>query len=579
MRRFSIRTVAVGTTLVLLTSGGCSSNPGRQAEQNSGNQQSFSIRNAEHSDAPAPEVPGAKNGGVITNLSPADFPSIDPAQISVDNEYVAADLLFRTLTATRETGANGLEVVGDLATNAGESTDGGRTWKYTLRNGVKYEDGRPITTRDIAYGLARSFSTELALGTRVLQQWLAGSDDYNKDYKGPYAGGSDVPPNVEVPDDRTIVFTFDRPRPHLPFLAATSYTAPVPKDKDTRERYGSQPVASGPYRVDSYVREQRLVLRRNTSWDAATDPVRHQYVDGFDFVFGPTPEQISERLIADRGDDQTATTSWPTAPEVLPQIVDNPAVRQRVTEGPTATVQYLYINTRRVTDLKVRQALNYAIDRDAYVKSRGGPLVSESVTTILPPLVPGFQNFNAYDGGPSGDVEKAKQLLDGRTIDLTYATGGNAVSQRRALAAKTALERAGFRITLQTIDLETYYEQVSNPNSPFDLVIGGFTGVWPDGTLFVREQFDGRQIREGGRNLSFFNEPAVNDRIDQLIAETDQSKAVDGWGKLDREIMEKYAPVVPLTSFRSFTLSGSRVGGIYLSLEVGLPLLRNAYVK
>ncbi len=577
MRRLSIRTAA-GAALLLVVSGGCTSNPGRQAEQNSGNQKPFSITIAENSDAPAPDVPGAKEGGVITNLSPSDFPSIDPAQISPDNEYVVAELLFRTLTATRETGQNGLEVVGDLATNAGESTDGGRTWKFTLREGLKYEDGRPITTRDIAYGLARSFSPQLALGPRMLQQWLAGSDDYNKDYKGPYAGGSDVPPNVEVPDDRTIVFTFDRPRPQLPFLAATSYTAPVPKDKDTRERYGARPVASGPYRVESYVREQRLVLRRNASWSAATDPVRHQYVDGFDFAFGITPLQISERLVADRGADQTATTSWPTASEVLPRIVDNPAVMRRVTEGPTATVQYLYINTRRVTDLKVRQALNYAVDRQAFVKAQGGPVSSEPATTILPPLVPGFDRYNAYDGGPSGDPEKARQLLGGRTVELTFASGGATVS-RRALAVTTALERAGFRIKLQPLDLETYYEQVSNPGSPFDLVIGGFSGVWPDGTLFLREQFDGRQIRQGGFNLSLFGEPAVDDRIDQLLAQTDQGAAIDGWAKLDREIMEKHAPVVPLRYARSFTLSGSRVAGIYLGLAVGLPSLRNAYVK
>jgi peptide/nickel transport system substrate-binding protein len=253
-------------------------------------------------------------------------------------------------------------------------------------------------------------------------------------------------------------------------------------------------------------------------------------------------------------------------------------VRRRVTEGPTATVQYLYINTRRVTDLKVRQALNYAVDRQAFIKAQGGPVTSEPATTILPPLIPGFDRYNTYDGGSSGDPEKARQLLGGRTVELTFASGGAAVS-RRALAVTTALERAGFRIKLQSLDLQTYYEQVSRPGSPFDLVIGGFSGVWPDGTLFLREQFDGRQIRGGGFNLSFLDEPVVNDRIDQLLAETDQGEAVDGWAKLDREIMEKHAPVVPLRYARSFTLSGSRVGGIYLGLAVGLPSLRNAYVK
>jgi peptide/nickel transport system substrate-binding protein len=559
---------------------GCTTNPGSRSDQNGEDHKPFSVTFARNSDAPAPDVPGAKNGGVITDLSPSDFQSIDPAQISTTNEVILSDLLYRTLTASRETGTGGLEVVGDLATNAGESTDGGRTWTYTLRAGLKYEDGRPITARDVAYGLARSYAPQLALGGRLLQQWLAGSDNYNKDYKGPYGDEPDMPPNVEVRDDRTIVFTFDRPRPYFPYLlAATSSTAPVPKDKDTRERYGGRPVASGPYRVASYLRGQRLVLQRNTFWDATTDAVRHQYVDGFDFVFGQTPLQISERLIANRGPDQTATTSWPTAPEMVPRVVNDPAARKRVTEGSTGTVQYLYINTRRVTDLKVRQALNYAIDRQALVKAQGGPVLSEPATTILSPLIPGYQQYNAYDGGSSGDPEKARQLLGGRTVELTYAHGNTPVSQRRALVVKTALERAGFRITLQPLDQQTYYAQVSKPGNPYDLIGGGISGVWPDGTLFVRSQFDGRQIRVGGVNLSLFNDSSVNARIDSLLAETDHDKAVAGWATLDREIMEKHAPVIPLTHIRTFTLSGSRVGGANLSLAVGLRSLRSVYVK
>src|SRR5262249_55580342 len=159
-----------------------------------------------------------------------------------------------------------------------------------------------------------------------------------------------------------------------------------------KEEYGKDPVASGPYQVDSYDVGEKLVLKRNPAWDAATDPLRHQYPDGFEFVTAGSPAQISQRLIADQGPDQTATTGASVTPELLAQVTDHPDVAKRVTEGPTGSVQLLYINVKRVTDLSVRQALNYAIDRDSFNKAMGGPAIATPATTLLSPVIPGYQN-------------------------------------------------------------------------------------------------------------------------------------------------------------------------------------------
>jgi peptide/nickel transport system substrate-binding protein len=569
------RSSALVAVLVVLA--GCSTNTGQQVPPKDAGASEFSISYGADSAAPAPEVPGARRGGVITELSPSGFQSIDPGQMNVDNEFVAGELLFRTLTATRQKPDGSLEVIGDLATGSGTSTDGGRTWTFTLRDGLRFEDGRAITSRDVAHGIARGFDPRLALGRRTLQQWLAGRDDYSSVYKGP--SDATPPPGVRTPDDRTIVFQFDRPRPDLPFVATQTVTAPVPADKDTKEQYGIHPVASGPYQVASHVLGEKLVLERNRSWDPATDPIRHQYADGFEFVSGLSPAQISERLIADRGADQTATTWASVTAEMLPQVASAAEITKRVTEGPTGNVQHLYINTRRVTELPVRQALNFAVDREAFVKVQGGPAVSAPATTLLNPLTPGYRGYNAYDGGTSGDPGKAKDLLQGRTPALTLASGNSPTSQRRAVVLKNALERAGFQITLQPLEPQFYYAEVSKKDNPYDLVLAGSSGLWPDGSLALRAQFDGRQIREGGENLSQFDAPDVEARIDELTAEPDRARAVAGWAQLDQEIMLKHAPVVPLTYIRSYTLSGSRVGGISLSRTLNLPTLRDAFVR
>ena len=232
---------------------------------------------------PAEAPAGAKPGGTITVLMLNDFEHLDPAQNYVNTQQVAALLFQRTLTAFHEKADGSFDLVGDLATSPGSTPDSGRTWTFTLRDSLMYEDGTPITSRDIAYGIARSFSPQLPNGAHYIQQWLANDGDYNAKYKGPYDGGGAMPPNVETPDDRTIVFRFAMPRPDMPFAASMPNTAPVPQAKDTRAEYDNRPFASGPYRIATYQRGQRLVLVKNPYWKAASDPVRTQNPDTIQF--------------------------------------------------------------------------------------------------------------------------------------------------------------------------------------------------------------------------------------------------------------------------------------------------------
>ena len=158
---------------------------------------------------PAAPVAGARSGGTITVLQQADFEHLDPAQNYVNVQQITALLFLRGLTVFREHPDGSFELVGDLATSTGVTNDGGRTWTYTLRDGLKYEDGRPITSQDAAYGIARSFSPDLPNGPHYIQQWPANAIDYNRDYQGPYDGGAAIPPGVETPDEKTIVFHFE----------------------------------------------------------------------------------------------------------------------------------------------------------------------------------------------------------------------------------------------------------------------------------------------------------------------------------------------------------------------------------
>lgn len=558
----------------------CKENKGTQLATGGDSVRAQSAKLVDDAVGPAAPVEGAKPGGTITVFYLADFEHLDPAQNYVSNQYIAAGTFLRTLTAFREHPDGTFELVGDLATNTGVTNDGGLTWTFTFRDGLKYEDGRPIKSQDLAYEIARSFSPDLPHGSHYVQQWLADDLDYNKVYKGPYNGGSPMPPGVETPDDKTIVFHFKTPRPDMPYAGTLSMMAPVPRDKDTRLEYDNRPFASGPYKVGSYQRGQRLTLVKNDQWDPATDPIRHQYPDTIRFEFINNNVQINERVLASQGADASSLT-WTIVPlEVQPKVLGDSAAMRRVVQGYTPFTRYIAINMLRVKDLATRQALNYAIDRENFLKAYTGPLGADLSTTILSPTTAGFQKYDAYDGGPNGNPAKAKELLGGKTVPLVFAFANTPRFQKVAAFIQSNLQQAGFQVTIQPVDGDQYYTNVGRKDNPFDFYIWGWGADWPSGATIIPPLFDGRTIAPtGNQNASFLDAPDVNAKIDSISRIADLAQAGPQWAALDRYIMETYAPIVPLTYEKWFSVVGTNTGGVFLSPTQGVPALANVYVK
>ena len=579
MRR-PVRLLGVSAIAIALVAAGCSKNSGSDdTDTNTGKSTAAVL--VDDATGPAPAVPGAKSGGTIYLPESGDYEHLDPARDYVVTSQSIGQTFRRMLTAFRENGDGKLEVVGDLATNTGEKSDGGRTWTYHLRDGIKYEDGSTITSADIAYGIARSFSPTLAEGPHYIQAWLAGNANYNATYKGPYDGASKLPPGVTTPDSKTIVFKFKDPEPDLPFALTLPTDVPVPAAKDTKGLYDNRPFSSGPYKIQSYVRNQKLVLVKNTYWDPKTDPVRHQYPDQIISTLTVTQDQATNALIADRGADQTSLTSEDMAiPAALyPKAIATPASKARILHGTTQFVWQLAFNTQRVTDLKVRQAMNYAIDKQGLLKVWGS-YSGLPATTILSPTTSGYKKYDAYPGGTNGNVAKAKELLGNKRVKLSYAYRNTERNQAIAAFLISSLKPAGFDITAQPIDKDQWYTVIGKKNNPFDLYLTGWGSDWPGASTVIPVLFDGKRITpEGNSGYTYLNVPEVNDKIDQILKVTDLTKAAGEWADLDEEIMTKYAPQVPVIYDQQTTMFGSKVGGIYLSIPYGTAGLNNIYVK
>ncbi|MCW2566767.1 MAG: putative transporter substrate-binding protein, partial [Mycobacterium sp.] len=183
--------------------------------------------------------PSDVKGGELRILNTDDVDSLDPARAYYAFVWNLSRFYNRTLvTFDPKPGADGQKLVADLATDTGKSSNGNKTWTYTLKDGVKFEDGTPITSKDIKYGVERVFAQDVINGgPTYLIDFL---QDPKKPYPGPY---KDKDPNklglkaVQTPDDKTIVFNLNKPLPDFPYLLQLPGSGPVPKARDTGAQY------------------------------------------------------------------------------------------------------------------------------------------------------------------------------------------------------------------------------------------------------------------------------------------------------------------------------------------------------
>ncbi|MGH3448240.1 MAG: ABC transporter substrate-binding protein, partial [Nocardioidaceae bacterium] len=222
--------------------------------------------------APAEPVDGARKGGTLTVLSYTAPSTFDPTRAYyVDAGSILSNLVTRALTQYRyDPESKAMVLVPDMATDLGTPNEDFTEWKFTLRDGLKYENGTPVEAEDVAYAIRRSFATkELPDGPTYNKTFFLDGDTY----KGPYKDGDDYK-GVEVDGD-TITIKMRRPFADMPYLASFPQYTAIPKsaDKDPNA-YGKHPMATGPYKFADYKSGSRLTLVKNDQWDPETDTTR-----------------------------------------------------------------------------------------------------------------------------------------------------------------------------------------------------------------------------------------------------------------------------------------------------------------
>ncbi|WP_030320742.1 ABC transporter substrate-binding protein [Streptomyces sp. NRRL B-3229] len=590
-RRARAIVVALAAGSLALTA--CSKNDGGDSgadskkDQKEASVQSKAVTYADAagSTGPAAEVAGAKAGGTINVYQEAGLSHLDPGQIYVSDAGQVANLLFRRLTQFKEDDKGNVSVVGDLATDSGKSSDGGKTWTFTLKDGVKDQNGNAITSADVRHTVERQYAKFIFDGPTYLQTWLSGSD-YRKALPDGGFGKKHLPDSVlATPDDKTVVFHFDTARPDLPQTLAMAGYAIVPAKGDTKEKYDKAPVATGPYKIVSNKVGKELVLAKNTNWDPKTDSVRHQYANGFDFQFGITESTQTKRLIADQGEDKNAIqlTGGVEATQIQ-DVIGNAAVSKRTVKGYQPYVMQLTFNLDRVKDLKVRQAITYAVNSKSLIAGEGGAYGGDVAPNYFAPTLPGYEaSYDPYGRlkMPQGNIAKAKEILKGVPAaekKVVFAYSNSEAGQKRKVAIEDALTKVGFNVVSKEVDSASYYEQIGKLNNPYDLYITGWGQDWPSAATVITPIYDGTQVADGSSNYSHVKDPKVDELIKKALTQ-DPTAAAATWKEAQHYLLEKVLPAAPLWYTKQFQLSGSNIGGARYGSVSSLIDITRLYVK
>ncbi|MGX1702714.1 ABC transporter substrate-binding protein [Microbacterium sp. NPDC055357] len=511
----------------------------------------------------------AQPGGTVHMLQNTDFSYLDPARGWDGGVNAFYRLLYRGLTMQAAGDAEDPNaIVADLAKSLGEASGDGLTWTYTLKDDLAFDNGDPITSAEVKFGVSRAWDPQIGIGSPYLKNVI----DAPEDYQGPYVSG-DLP-TIETPDDKTIVFHLKEPFPEFDNVLAQANAAPFPVGTGGGDEFINDVIASGPYTLESYTPGSTIKLVRNEHWNADTDDVRKAYPDAWQFDIGIDPGTIDERMIAGQGADVNAISSKLSA-AVLPRI-QTPELQERAVPAPAYCTTYMSLNTTKepFTDVRVRQAVNFALDRSALQNASGGNQLADPATTIIPPSVSGHKEFDLYpsvDG--AGNIDEATALLeeaglaDGFEFTLDIRT--TPLAQAQAEAVQEALAKAGITVKLNVIDAAIYYETIATPSQQNDAAITGWCPDWASSaSTFIPPLFDGAMITEkGNQNLAQIDDADVNARIAEIQAMTDVDAAKQAWGELDEQIMQ-LAPIAPLVFENAIFLPGSNIAGYYPSTSM-----------
>ena len=476
---------------------------------------------------------GASEGGDV-NVSMTSFPDYIDPQLSYTLEgwEVLWNVYTPLLTYKHQAGDAGTEVVPGLAKDMPEISADGRTYKLTLRPNMKYSDGTPIKSSDFSYGIQRLFKADS--GGSVFYEGIVGATDYAD-------GKADSISGITT-DDTTGAITIQLEDPNGTFnnVLGLMFAAPVPPstplDKDATN---TPPPSSGPFMISKVDAPRTLTMERNPQFktvkDAGADQVADAHVDKITI----TQNKSNSAQVTGVQQNKIDFMVDPPDADRLPEVKAKFSDRFRLEES--INTYYFWMNNQKApfNDVKVRQAINYAIDPEALNRVFGGRM--HPTQQILPPGMPGYQEQKLY---PGPDMAKAKQLLaeaNPSDKDITVWTDDEPDRKRIGEYYHDLLTQLGFNAELKVLAGATYFTTIGNETTPdLDTGFGDWFQDFPHPDDFFRPLLNGANILPTNNNNFSRVAIAANDAtMDKLLQQQLSDDVKKQYADLDKAYMEQ----------------------------------------
>ncbi len=509
--------------------------------------------------------------------------SIDTA-VDYDPNWFVLRMTSDGLMAWKQVGGTaGNDLVPDLATTIPTPTDGGKTYTFTLRKGIKYSTGAPVKASDFTYTLTREYKIP---GPGVgMYSSIVGADACIAK-----PASCDLSKGV-VADDSAGTVTFHLTQPDADFLQklALPFAYVVPAGTPNTDT-GTTPLpATGPYMIESYSPNNSMVLTRNPSfkqWSADAQP--QGYPDSIVMKIGVADEDAVTQV-------ENGQADW----------VYDPPPADRLDELATKYADQIHINTTPITyfmamntraapfnNPDVRRALNFATDRNAVIQLFGGPRLAQPSCQILPPNFPGHQDYCPYTANPGAkwtapDMAKAQQLVDssgtkGQKVVVVGTT--DSTSKSIDLYYVSLLKQLGYDASLKTLNGSVEYSYVQDSRNKAQISYSYWAPDYtaPSNYLSVSVGCGGfHPASTASPNLSEFCDPKIQamTATAEATQQTDPQAAEALWAKVDKAVTDA-APQVSLFVANRLDFVSARVGNYQYSPAVTANfLIDQAWVK
>jgi peptide/nickel transport system substrate-binding protein len=509
---------------------------------------------------------GGGRGGTLTLLANSNWGTADPAKNYTLQEWQLLIITNDGLVQFRSAnGSAGTELLPDLATSIPKPTNGGKTYTFTLRPGIKYSDGTPLKASDFVTVMKRQFTVP-----GPANGFYEGIIGASACLKKPAT--CDLSKGI-VTDDATGTVTFNLTAPDPEFLYKLSlpFAFAVPGNTPLKDLGNNPPPGTGPYMWKSYDPQHEAVLVRNPYfkvWNAETQP--DGMVDEIDYKFGLSVE--AEVTQVENGQADWVFDAPPS--DRLNEL--STQYGSEVHVNPLTAEYYfaLNVNIPPFNNLQARQAINYAADRSAYVKIYGGPSLAVPTCQVLPPNFPGYKPYCPYTTNPGDgvwhgpDLAKAKQLVaasgtKGAKVSVVGTTDevGKAITEQMV----SDLKAIGYDASAKLLSGGIQYSYIQNSDNNVQVGYSQWYQDYPAASDFLNVLFGCPGFHphsDASPNISGFCDKSIQAQMDAALTqgETDQAGANLAWAKVDQEVTDQ-APMVQLFNPKLIDFVSKRVKG------------------